>query len=631
MDDKNLDGELTESAREFLFGLEMFSRIPDLQPRIGSDITPAADFLSICTEYQFDRGAVIAHKLDVAEGMYIFRSGTVDAWDSSFANEEMEQEFQWIREFTTDDILGDGWLIVERSHPYLLRARKKGSFILIKRNDFIKFVGKHQKVMRLMYPHMSDYAKDKINQSKLRRYLLRPNSRWSLFSSGDRVQLINPDGTVDSELPPQVNRIKLLPNEQVLFFARRTWKLFALSFGFGILVTLLVAIISYLALNTIVADRFYVLTFTALITAIPGLYSLFLWINWRNLFFIITTNQLIRSEYKILQFRSALERIDLNKVQSISVEKTNFLQKWFNVGTAQITTAAQSSVIYFDYVDRPERVEASIQGVAQNQSQLELGKRRAEMRAIINDHYAVDTKIKKVKGFKSAPKPKTYWQRVRENFVRMENSDGITYHKHPIALVREMIGPLIASVFLVATWYGLSYFDGGVLLREVPYMIPILIFLTIANLFWFWWEFEDWHNDTFQITKQYIYDIDRLPLGLSESRKQAELNRIENVRTEKDGLLPTIFNFGAVHVETAGAENNIIFENVKDPDAVQQAIFKKRGEYERALERRGNAGQLDMIATLVELHSEGDAQMRTRRYRALPQPKDDADEEYDFY
>lgn len=632
MSEENLNSELTESAREFIFGLEMFNRIPNLPPRIGTDITPAAEFLSICTEFQYDRGAVIAHKMDSAEGMYIFRSGTVDAWDSSFQNEEMEQEFKWVRSFTTDDILGDGWLIVERPHKYLLRARKAGSFILIKRSDFTKFVGKNQKVLRLMYPHMTSYAKDKLHQSGLRRYLQRNNGGLGFGQNrADRVQLVNPDGTVQKDLPAAVRRIKLLPNERILFFARRTWKLFALNISLNILAIIFIGAISFVLFSAAIPDPFLALLFTGIATAIPILYALLNWINWQNLFFIVTTNQLIRSEWKILQFRSNLERVDLDKVQSIAIDKTNLLQKWFNVGTAQITTAAQSSVIYFDYIDNPEDVESAIQTVAVQESELAFGKRRAEMRKIINDHYNVDTKIKKVKGFTPAPKPKTFWQRVRENFVRVENKDGITYHKHPIALFREMLGPIIALIVLLLAWYGLSFYRSGALFTEIPALSGVLILLSIGTAFWFWWEFEDWHNDTFQITKQYIYDIDRLPLGLSESKKQAELNRIENVRTEKDGILPTIFNFGTVHVETAGAENNISFENVKDPDGVQQAIFKKRSEYERSLSRQSEAGQLDLIATLVELHSEGDAQRRTRRYHELPDPRDDVDEEYDFY
>ena len=83
---------------------------------------------------------------------------------------------------------------------------------------------------------------------------------------------------------------------------------------------------------------------------------------------------------------------------------------------------------------------------------------------------------------------------MRENFVRSEGSDGITYHKHPIALVRFMVGPTIASIFLALVWYGLSFFEAGRALLEVFALRGVLIFLSVAVLFWFWWEFEETHD-----------------------------------------------------------------------------------------------------------------------------------------
>jgi uncharacterized membrane protein YdbT with pleckstrin-like domain len=421
----------------------------------------------------------------------------------------------------------------------------------------------------------------------------------------------------------------LLPDERIFYHAQRSWKIASLRIGIGLFLAFILFIAVFLLLSFSGLNQLYSLLIGFAAALIPLLNTWVYWLDWRNAFFLVTSNQLIRSDKKLLQFNSALEKIDINKVQSISIEKSNFLQKWFNVGTAQITTAAQGSVLYFDYVDNPEEVEQAIQTVLQSYSLLAKGQRRAEMRSIINNHYGVSGKIKKIPKFKAASKPKTFWQRLRENFVQTESSSGITYHKHPIALIQFMIGPTIASLFLLIVWYGLSFFEMGRTLLQIPALTGIMLFLSLATLFWFWWEFEDWHNDTFQITDQYIYDIDRLPLGLSESRKQAELNRIENVRTEKNGFLPTLFNYGAVHVETAGVENNIVFENVKDPEAIQSAIFKKRSEYENMLQKRSNNENLDMITTLAEMLSEAEAQSRAWDYQPLPEPNDDFDEEYD--
>ncbi|MFT7585571.1 MAG: hypothetical protein ACI9EW_001999, partial [Cellvibrionaceae bacterium] len=107
MADPTFNSEPTESAREFLFGLPMFAGIPSLPMPGGAQLTPAAEFLSICQEYSFEREAVIAYSLDIAEGMYVFRSGAVDGWNVNFNNELRKQEFIWDRQFTAGTILGD--------------------------------------------------------------------------------------------------------------------------------------------------------------------------------------------------------------------------------------------------------------------------------------------------------------------------------------------------------------------------------------------------------------------------------------------------------------------------------------------------------------------------------------------
>ncbi|MEM8858158.1 MAG: cyclic nucleotide-binding domain-containing protein [Chloroflexota bacterium] len=626
MADPKFNGQAIESTSEFLFGLEMFAGIPKLSTKRGADLSPAAEFLRICQEFKFERGAVIAHKLDVAQGMYIFRSGTVDAWEVSFRNEHREQEFKWVNSFTKDDILGDVWLFEPGQHKRLLRARKSGSFILIKKSDFLKFISRNKKVLKMMYPHMSNKAKEEIYLTGLAPYLRSNDGLFPGQNRGDRAELVKDDGTVIKNLPAPVQKIQLLPDELIFYHSQRSWKILAFWLVVRAVVTLILLIGVYLAMFFSGFGVSLSLLVSFGIASLPILSTLVYWIDWRNAFFLVTSNQLIRSEKKLLQFNSALEKVDISKVQSIAIEKSNFLQKWFNVGTAQITTAAQDTVVYFDYIDQPEQVEQAIVEVQSTYSSLEMGKRRAEMRAVIHSHFGVNEGIQKVTGFKPTPRPKTFRERVQEIFVRSETKEGITYHKHPIALLRFLLWPSVVSILLILTWYVVNFLAqdifGG---RTVN---AILIFLGVGTFFWFIWEFADWQNDTFQVTNQYIYDIDRLPLGLSESRKQAELNRIENVRTEKNGILPTIFNYGAVHVETAGAENNIVFENVKDPDSVQAAIFKKRQEYENELERRGAAGSLDTITTLIEMYDEANAQRRIHQFRELPDPHQEYDDDF---
>jgi uncharacterized membrane protein YdbT with pleckstrin-like domain len=137
--------------------------------------------------------------------------------------------------------------------------------------------------------------------------------------------------------------------------------------------------------------------------------------------------------------------------------------------------------------------------------------------------------------------------------------------------------------------------------------------LILINLAWFFWQVEDWRNDTFQVTSRFVIDVDRKPFGFSENRKQAPLSRIQNVNAERPGLLPTIFNYGYVQVETAGADADIQFENVANPSDIQSDIFRRLDEYQQE-QRLGEGRQRRKeYAVLLDVYKQATEQARIPR------------------
>jgi uncharacterized membrane protein YdbT with pleckstrin-like domain len=65
------------------------------------------------------------------------------------------------------------------------------------------------------------------------------------------------------------------------------------------------------------------------------------------------------------------------------------------------------------------------------------------------------------------------------------------------------------------------------------------------------------------------------------NKKVSELvmSNIEDVTVQKSGILPTIFNYGTVVIETAGEQNNFTFKYVGNPDAYAKAIQDAKGLY----------------------------------------------------
>lgn len=57
------------------------------------------------------------------------------------------------------------------------------------------------------------------------------------------------------------------------------------------------------------------------------------------------------------------------------------------------------------------------------------------------------------------------------------------------------------------------------------------------------------------------------------------MSNVEDVNAEKSGILPTIFNYGTLTIETAGEEDNFIFPWCPDPDAHADSILRARQQY----------------------------------------------------
>lgn len=96
---------------------------------------------------------------------------------------------------------------------------------------------------------------------------------------------------------------------------------------------------------------------------------------------------------------------------------------------------------------------------------------------------------------------------------------------------------------------------------------------TLIGLTYIYYEFTLWWLDVYIITNLRIIDIEQKTL-FSRSVAEAELENIQDVKHEINGFWQTIFRFGAVGVQTAGASETIILDDVENPAQIQKEITK---------------------------------------------------------
>ena len=99
-----------------------------------------------------------------------------------------------------------------------------------------------------------------------------------------------------------------------------------------------------------------------------------------------------------------------------------------------------------------------------------------------------------------------------------------------------------------------------------------------------------------------VIDIDRKPFGFGESRKQAPLRNIQNVRAERPGFFATLFDYGNVHIETAGADSDIIFDRIPHPSQVLSDIFRRLEEYRENQRRKDGETRREEYAVLLDVY-----------------------------
>ncbi|TSC91870.1 MAG: Uncharacterized protein CEN92_176 [Candidatus Berkelbacteria bacterium Licking1014_96] len=82
----------------------------------------------------------------------------------------------------------------------------------------------------------------------------------------------------------------------------------------------------------------------------------------------------------------------------------------------------------------------------------------------------------------------------------------------------------------------------------------------------------DYYLDVMILTDSRIVDITQNVL-FSRTVAEANLTDIEDVNAEVKGILPTLFHFGTVFVQTAGTARNFEFKSLPDPYAVSKMIL----------------------------------------------------------
>lgn len=91
-----------------------------------------------------------------------------------------------------------------------------------------------------------------------------------------------------------------------------------------------------------------------------------------------------------------------------------------------------------------------------------------------------------------------------------------------------------------------------------------------------------WYFNVYILTNKRIVDIDFQQL-LYRKISSTELSNVQDITYTKGGIAQSLFDYGDLHIQTAGTLPQFEFLRVPNPGTVQKAIEKAVGEYKNGL------------------------------------------------
>lgn len=150
----------------------------------------------------------------------------------------------------------------------------------------------------------------------------------------------------------------------------------------------------------------------------------------------------------------------------------------------------------------------------------------------------------------------------------------VRLHKHPIVFFTRV--SLFVLLLLVPA--GMVLFNEEIsqaVAGEYTSLITELLagILALYLFLFIFYTFFNYILDEWALTEAHIINIEQDALFDRKVAKQ-ELEKIQDVQAEVRGILPTLFNYGNVYIQSAGTMERIVFYNTPNPHALVDLILR---------------------------------------------------------
>jgi CRP-like cAMP-binding protein len=340
------------------------------------------------------------------------------------------------------------------------------------------------------------------------------------------------------------------------------------------------------------------------------LWILWLWQDWRNDDYIVTSKRIIHVERILIPpFPIERQEIAIQSIQDIRITNQGIWTLLFGVQSLVIRTMGTGTIRFPDLNNAQEVMDKIFETQKRAAARTDVpGPERIRRRLAqelgfeIKELTALDTDPDE-----EAEGPSLGWGALGflDYFVprtRIETPDGITWRRHWLIMLREVLPPmLLGFLALVLVILPLVVRNPWFGLRRWIWAMPGIVLGLIA-FGWYLWQYEGWRNHVYQVTDSRIIDIEGTPFHLrTETRTEGMFDVIQNVTYDSPNLLYRALRIGFVQIDTAAEESAYTFDLVHRPAEVQQEIFRRWTAYrERKQEEATRRRQQEFLDWIRE-------------------------------
>ncbi len=324
-----------------------------------------------------------------------------------------------------------------------------------------------------------------------------------------------------------------------------------------------------------------------------------LWLLWVVVDFMndysVVTNRRVAFLRKVLLIYDSRQEVPLDAVLADDV-RTSQVGRILGYGdiivrtyTGEIVLArlAQPYLIINLINEMRERAKAS-----RKQARIESIDQIIRRRLQLNDDEPIPTPAGEVKSTIKSGKLTRFLSDLF--MLRVETNGQIIYRTHWFVLLKKVLLPLVLSLGVMTLIILILW--GTLPLPPVVALVFGSLFLPIT-LVWLAYNYVDWRNDRYIITRDAIIDVYKKPLG-TEQKRTAPLKNILSIDFERLGLIGLILNFGTVYVRVG--DSTLTFNNIMSPSEVQRELFQRFMEFKQREEERAEASINDQLADWIE-------------------------------